>query len=139
MSEGITVRRQKRKSSHTKWKLCFFLTLVILLMVIPPGFRSGSLLLSALSFLGYAFLLFLCLNIQVTDATPLRLIVNRIGATIAFFSCVLFTGNYLNVQSKFFLTRRKNLILRILGIVIVDIVLFFCVVAVVSMLESFVL
>ena len=34
MSEGITVRRQKRKSSHTKWKLCFFLTLVILLMVI---------------------------------------------------------------------------------------------------------
>lgn len=34
MSEGITVRRQKRKSSHTKWKLWFFLTLVILLMVI---------------------------------------------------------------------------------------------------------
>ena len=106
---------------------------------LPPGFHSDNLLLSALSFVGYAFLLFLCLNIQVTDATPLRLIVNRIGATIAFFSCVLFTGNYLNVQSKFFLTRSKNLILRILGIVIADIVLFFCVVAVVSMLESFVL
>ena len=59
--------------------------------------------------------------------------------TVAFFSCVLFTGNYLNVQSKFFLTRSKNLILRILGIVIADVVLFFCVVAVVSMLESFVL
>jgi len=73
---------------------------------LPAGFRSGSLLLSALFFVGYALLLFLCLNIQVTDATPLRLIVNRIGATIAFFSCVLFTGNYLNVQSKFFLTRR---------------------------------
>ena len=89
--------------------------------------------------MGYAFLLFLCLNLQVTDATPLRLIVNRIGATIASFSCVLFTGNYLNVQSKFFLTRSKNLFLRILEIVIADIVLFFCVVAVVSMLESFVL
>ena len=106
---------------------------------LPPGFRSGSLLLSALSFVGYAFLLLLCLNIQVTDVTPLRLIVNRIGATIAFFSCVLFTGNYLNVQSKFFLTNSKNLFLRILGIVIVDIVLFFCVVAVVSMPETFVL
>ena len=102
-----------------------------------PGFRSGNLLLSALSFVGYVFLLLLCLNLQVTDATPLRLIVNRIGATIAFFSCVLFTGNYLNVQSKFFLTRSKNLFLRILGIVIADVVLFFCVVAVVSMLESF--
>lgn len=34
MSEGITVRRQKRKPSHTKWKLWFFLTLVILLMLI---------------------------------------------------------------------------------------------------------
>ena len=106
---------------------------------LPPGFRSGNLLVSALSFVGYAFLLFLCLNLQVTNATPLRLIVNRIGATIAFFSCVLFTGNYLNVQSKFFLTRSKKLILRILGIAIADIVLFFCVVAVVSMLESFVL
>ena len=106
---------------------------------LPPGFRSGNLLLYALSFVGYAFLLFLCLNLQVTNATSLRLIVNRIGATIAFFSCVLFTGNYLNVQSKFFLTRSKNLFLRILGIVIADIVLFFCVVAVVSMLESFVL
>ena len=106
---------------------------------LPPGFRSGNLLLSALFFVGYVFLLFLCLNLQVTDATPLRLIVNRIGATIAFFSCVLFTGNYLNVQSKFFLTRSKMLFLRILGIVIADIVLFFCVVAVVSMLESFVL
>ena len=106
---------------------------------LPPGFRSGNLLLSALSFVGYAFLLFLCLNLQVTDVTPLRLIVNRIGATIAFFSCVLFTGNYLNVQSRFFLTRNKNLFLRIWGIVIADVVLFFCVVAVVSMLESFVL
>ena len=106
---------------------------------LPPGFRSGNLLLSALSFVGYVFLLFLCLNLQVTDATPLRLIVNRIGATIAFFSCVLFTGNYLSVQSRFFLTRNKNLFLRILGIVIGDIVLFFCVVAVISMLESFVL
>ena len=104
-----------------------------------PGFRSGNLLLSALSFVGYAFLLFLCLSLQVANATPLRLIVNRIGATVAFFSCVLFTGNYLNVQSKFFLTRSKNLFLRILGIVIADIVLFFCVVAVVSMLETFVL
>ena len=43
------------------------------------------------------------------------------------------------VQSRFFLTRNKNLFLRILGIVIADVVLFFCVVAVVSMLESFVL
>ena len=87
----------------------------------------------------HAFLLFLCLSLQVANATPLRLIVNRIGATVAFFSCVLFTGNYLNVQSKFFLTRSKKLILRILGIAIADIVLFFCVVAVVSMLETFVL
>ena len=43
MSEGITVRRQKRKSSHTKWKLWFFLTLVILLMVIR-GIGLDSLL-----------------------------------------------------------------------------------------------
>ena len=66
---------------------------------LPPGFRSGNLLLSALSFVGYTFLLFLCLNLQVANATPQRLIVNRIGATIAIFSCDLFTGIYLNVQS----------------------------------------
>lgn len=34
MSEGITVRRQKIKSSHTRWKLWFFLTLVILLILV---------------------------------------------------------------------------------------------------------
>ena len=104
---------------------------------LPPGLRSGNLLVSALSFVGYVFLLFLCLNLQVTNATPLRLIVNRIGAAIAFFSCVLFTGNYLNVKSMFFLTRSKNPFLRVLGIVIVDTVMFFSVVAVITMLESF--
>ena len=106
---------------------------------LPPGFRSDSILLSALSFVGYVFLLYLCVTLQVKDATPVSLLLNRIGAAIAFFSCVLFTGNYLNIQSRFFLTRSRNWFLRILGIVLTDVLLFFSVVAVLSMLGSFIL
>ena len=106
---------------------------------LPPGFHTGSKLLSALSFAGYAFLLYLCVTLQFKDATPVSLLLNRIGATIAFFSCVLFTGNYLNVQSRFFLTRSQNWFLRILGIALADVVLFFSVVAALSMLEALIL
>ena len=106
---------------------------------LPPGFHTGSMPVSVFAFLGYAFLLQLCLTLEIQDATPLSLVINRVGAAIALFSCVLFTGNYLNVQSKFFLTRSNHLFLRILGIAIADIVLFFCVVVLVSMLESFAL
>ena len=102
---------------------------------LPPGFRSGNLLLSLVSFVGYTMALYLCLRLQVADATPLHLLINRIGAVTAVLSCILYTGNYLNIQQRV-LPPAQNLFLRILGIVMVDGILFLCVVMLVFLLDT---
>lgn len=87
---------------------------------LPPGFRNRNVIKWLFSALGYAALLSVGLDLQVENAGPVELIVNRISFTIMMLCIVFFNGNYLNVQRLFVLTRKPKRWVRWLGMAIID-------------------
>lgn len=87
---------------------------------LPPGFRSKNVIKWLFSALGYAALLSIGLDLQVENAGPVELIVNRLSFTIMMLCIVFFNGNYLNVQRLFVLTRKPKRWVRWLGMAIID-------------------
>lgn len=85
-----------------------------------PGFRSTNVVTWLFSAVGYAALICVCIDLQVDNAGPIELIINRTTFTIMSLCIVLFNGNYLNVQRNFILTRSKKKWVRWLGMGIVD-------------------
>lgn len=90
---------------------------------LPPGFRTNKVLRWSFSALGYMLLIYLGKSLQVENAGPLELAINRIGFTAMLLSIVAFNGNYLNIQRHFKLTRSPRRLVRWLGILLVDFVL----------------
>lgn len=87
---------------------------------LPPGFRNSNVIKWLFSAVGYAALLAIGFDLQVENAGPLELSINRISFTAMCLCMVLFTGNYLNVHRQFILTRSKKKWVRWLGIIIVN-------------------
>lgn len=87
---------------------------------LPPGFRSNNVIKWVFSALGYAALLSIGLDLQVENAGPVELIINRVAFTIMELCIVFFNGNYLNVQRCFVLTKNSKKWVRWLGMAIVD-------------------
>ena len=92
---------------------------------LPPGFRSGNIVIMLLALLGYCLVLTVALTMTTTkDTTPRILWATRISATSGLLSMIFFSGNYLGCQTYLPLSRSKNLILRIIGVIIWDVVIF---------------
>lgn len=85
-----------------------------------PGFRNSNVIKWLFAAVGYAAMFAIGLDLQVENAGTLELIINRFTFTAMCLCIVLFTGNYLNVQRHFILTRSKKKWVRWLGIGIVD-------------------
>lgn len=103
---------------------------------LPPGFRKLRIGVNLLAALGYFFFFWMCSVLEVEDATPGILLLNRMTFGIAGLGMILFSGNYLDVQSKIGIRRWKNPILRFFGIVVTDaLILFFCVM-ILSLVEA---
>ena len=77
-----------------------------------------------LSAIGYIFLIYLGSTLIIENATPASLLANRIFFTIAALGVVFFSSNYLGVHSHLPLTRSNNKIVRLLGIVLYDTIIF---------------
>lgn len=88
--------------------------------LLPPGFRNKNVIKWLLSALGYAMLFSICLDLQVENAGPLELLLNRVMITLTSLCIVFFNGNYLGVHQKFFMTRSKRRWVRWLGMVVID-------------------
>lgn len=87
---------------------------------LPPGFRSGNIITYLLASLGYFFLFWICFSLEVEDAGTAELFLNRIAFTAAFVAIVLFNGNYLDIHSKFWMTRSNRRWVRYTGMAIID-------------------
>lgn len=85
---------------------------------LPPGFRGDNVLVWLLSGLGYFLLL--DLSASMGGKTSMERTLSGIFFGAMAFGIILFTGNYLGIQSQFPLTRSPRLWLRILGILLVD-------------------
>ena len=97
----------------TKWK--FF----------PPGFRSGNIVIMFLSFLGYFFILSITLTMKAQTPDPRLTWISRLTATVIFLGITFLTGNYLDCQSYLPFTRSKNVVMKVAGIILWDVVIFF--------------
>ncbi len=92
-----------------------------------PGFRSNKPLRWALAALWYALLLLLSCTAVVKDTPPTDLLLLRITLFLIFFGETLWLGNYRNAWQHLPLSRNPSKPIRLLGIVLWAVVLFFAV------------
>lgn len=103
---------------------------------LPPGFRTTKPIRWILSAVGYLFLFYFGATLIVENATAASLLANRIFFTIAALGVVFFSGNYLDVHRHLPLTRNNNKVVRLLGIVLYDTIIFSGMVLILVILES---
>ena len=91
---------------------------------LPPGFRTENKMRWLLSALGYGFILYIGTGLRVENPSGLaEVILNRVFFTAALLMIVFFNGNYLDIQDRFPLVRRKSRWLRWLMLLFVDFVI----------------
>ena len=83
---------------------------------LPPGLGSKRIWVVIVSSLWYLLFITISLNWRTEDATSRELIVYRVMCLIMFFVLTLFIGNYRNIWAVFPLTRSKNILVRICGL-----------------------
>lgn len=123
-----SLQRKEEKQKKPDWR-----------RFLPPGFRSDEPICWLFASVGYIFLFYLCWTLEVENVGALELLINRVAVTLVSVLIVLFSGNYLNVQSKTFLTRSKFFLLRLIGIVIIDVLILFGGVFILTLAESYLL
>ena len=95
---------------------------------LPPGLRSGNLVNSLVSLFLYGFLFVACLSLNMEDSSGspiagIPLWIYRITCLLAVLAVILFTGNYLGIQRRIGISRIRNLVPRILCVLLVDIMI----------------
>lgn len=83
----------------------------------PPGFRSkdpGSILAAVIL---YSLIFVLSAILEVVDVPMSQVWPYRIICLITMLATILLVGNYKNIQKHLWLTKSKNLLVRILGLV----------------------
>lgn len=101
---------------------------------LPPGFRSLQMPQMGFALMGYALLFWVTLSLEVKDASSAANQINRIGATAAAALVVLFSGNYLGVQNCMPLTKNKNGLVRFIGILLYDCLIFLAMIVVLGLI-----
>lgn len=86
----------------------------------PVGFRSGKPLNMIISTTVYIFLFFIISQIKIGDVTGLKLWFERLGYFIIFISLIFVTFDYRGIQNSFLLCRSKNPVLKIIGVIILN-------------------
>lgn len=99
---------------------------------LPPGIRSLRLPGAGFALIGYALMFWVTLSLEIENGTPYTTWVSRIGATAAAGLIVLFSGNYLNVQSALPLTRSRYKLVQFIGILLYDCLIFLAIMLLIS-------
>ena len=90
---------------------------------IPPGFRTKTPWKMLVAIMGYAFIFWLCLSLQVKDTFGLALWVERIFCLLIMLSMVFGFANYLDIQKYFPLCKNRNKILHFIGVLFMNFLL----------------
>lgn len=105
---------------------------------LPPGFRELSPVSMIFSSIGYFFIFWICLSLQVKDSTPISLYIERIFCLLMFLSIIFCSANYLNIQRLFPPCRTQNKIMKILAVVLLDVLIFIAFIILMSAIVSFI-
>lgn len=92
---------------------------------LPPGFRTLHPVHMAAALLGYSAILSIGLASRFRNATPVQSAFDKAGIIIVMLLVVFATFDYMGIQEKVMPLRcRSSSILRVLGIVILDVAIF---------------
>jgi len=94
---------------------------------LPPGFRRGNGLYGLLALLGYLSIIYLCYNLQVQGASPRALLIEKIGCFIGLMLVVCCSCNYLGIRNHVSFCRSKNIVRKVFGIILLDLIVISCV------------
>jgi serine/threonine protein kinase len=92
----------------------------------PPGFRGHNRSTMIISIFLYILLFAMCLTLEVENVNNYQLAVNRVFFLLIFLSETFFIGNYRNVWSWFPMTKSKNLLIKLCGVVLIAFLLLLC-------------
>lgn len=104
--------------------------------LIPPGFRTKTpwKMLTAATI--YLFIFWICLSMEVNDASVFRLWLERISALFMMLSIVFCSFNYCNIRQFMPLCTNKHWFIRCLGVLILNFSIIFFLLVVTVLLES---
>ena len=103
----------------------------------PPGFRTGNPTHIVLACIGYAAVLAAGLTI-VSNNQKNALITwhERIFFLIMTLTIIFFSADYLQIQSRLPLCRSKNTLIRVIGVALFDVIIFFVMMIIMLLIES---
>lgn len=103
---------------------------------LPPGFRSHTLWKMLLAVPCYLILIWLSLTLQVEHANILDLWIQRGFCLLISFSLILGTFNYRDIHTYFPWCKSRHPLLKLLGIVLLDLMLAFPLMIAMALLSS---
>ena len=103
---------------------------------LPPGFRNLNPINMIGSSAGYLFLFWLCLSLEVENATPKSLAIERLFCLLIFLGIVFISSNYLEIQRSIPLCNSKNKLIRLVGIILCDFIYAFAMFVLMVILSS---
>lgn len=103
---------------------------------LPPGFRRKEPLSMLLSSIGYILLFWCTLTMEVKNTTAQAQQFERFLSLFLFLGVIFFSADYRNVQSFFPICRNGKPVLRVLGIVLVDVLFFILCMLVLAIYKS---
>lgn len=103
---------------------------------LPPGYRSKTPWKIIIASITYLFIGWLCFSLEVKNTYGIALWIERIFCLLIFISIILVSFNYQNIHSYFPLCRSENIIVKIIGVVILDIAITFLLMLILLILET---
>lgn len=103
---------------------------------LPPGFRHMRPLNIIVSSIVYIFTLWLCCTLQVKNATPKALFIERLFCFIIFYGVYFISADYIGIQKTFPLCRSNNIFIKIVGIILFDLAYMFSLFVLMVILSS---
>lgn len=101
-----------------------------------PGFRTKTPWKMLTAFVGYLFIFWVCLSMEVKDATVFHLWLERVTALFIMLSFVFCCFNYCNIHRLIPLCANKHKLIRYLGVVALNFAVVFSLLFVMILLES---
>ena len=106
--------------------------------LMPPGFRTNTPWKIFIASVIYLFIFWLCLTLNVKDATVSKLWIERIFSLLILLSVVFCSFNYCNIQRLMPLCTNRRRIIRYLGILLLNVAIIFLLFIVMFLLEDIV-
>lgn len=107
--------------------------------LLPPGYRSSNPVLCLFSTVWYVFLAYVGLTFRpVNESSSAVIWLERIIFLLSILSVVFFSANYLNIHSYIPLCKSSNKLIRILGVILFDALIFFSWIVILILLEAIV-